>query len=187
MSEENKESEAEARVEVQIPIVEEVPPAEIATEIPTPPEQQIPTTPETREPPASNIGITEEERIELQKTIEKSGNKTIEKKGDTITITEVMAPITQPVAHTTPTTFPAPFKQPDLWKKFLEKLDLRKKKRLEKIIEFLNKNQKIANDEVEKLLHVSDSTATRYLDILERENKIKQVGKTGKYTYYTKI
>jgi Fic family protein len=40
---------------------------------------------------------------------------------------------------------------------------------------------------VEKLLHVSDATATRYLETLEKEGKIKQVGKTGKHTHYEKI
>jgi predicted HTH transcriptional regulator len=34
---------------------------------------------------------------------------------------------------------------------------------------------------------VSDATATRYLEILEKENKIKQTGKTGKGVTYTKI
>ena len=42
-------------------------------------------------------------------------------------------------------------------------------------------------DQVGELLHVSDATATRYLEILEKENKIKQVGKTGKGVSYTKI
>jgi DNA-binding IclR family transcriptional regulator len=37
------------------------------------------------------------------------------------------------------------------------------------------------------LLHVSDATATRYLETLEKEGKIKQVGKSGKYTHYEKI
>jgi Fic family protein len=41
--------------------------------------------------------------------------------------------------------------------------------------------------EVEKLLHVSDATATRYLEILEQEGKIKQVGKTGKGVKYQRI
>ena len=49
------------------------------------------------------------------------------------------------------------------------------------------KKQKITNDEIEKLLHVSDSTATRYLNTLEKENKIKQNGKTGKSVFYSKI
>ena len=45
---------------------------------------------------------------------------------------------------------------------------------------------KITNDEVEKILHISDATATRYLDILENEGKIKQEGKTGKAVFYSK-
>jgi len=49
------------------------------------------------------------------------------------------------------------------------------------------KRTNITNDEVEKLLHISDTTATRYLEILEKENKIKQVGKTGKSVSYSKI
>jgi len=39
---------------------------------------------------------------------------------------------------------------------------------------------------VENLLLVSDATATRYLDELEKEGKIKQVGKTGKGVFYEK-
>ena len=63
----------------------------------------------------------------------------------------------------------------------------RKHKKLEKILEALNTKGKITNDEVEKLLHVSDATATRYLSALEKEGKIKQVGKTGKAVEYTRI
>jgi len=63
----------------------------------------------------------------------------------------------------------------------------RKRKKLEKILEALNTKGKITNDEVEKLLHVSDATATRYLSALEKEGKIQQVGKTGKAVEYTRI
>ena len=63
----------------------------------------------------------------------------------------------------------------------------RKRKKLEKILELLGKKEKITNDEVEKLLHVSDATATRYLSALEKEGKIQQVGKTGKAVEYTRI
>ena len=45
----------------------------------------------------------------------------------------------------------------------------------------------ITNDEVEKLLHVSDATATRYLEQLEKEGKIKQEGRTGQSVSYTKL
>ena len=51
----------------------------------------------------------------------------------------------------------------------------------------LTMKNKITNNEVEKLLHVSDATATRYLETLEKEGKIKQVGKTGKGVSYTKM
>ena len=49
------------------------------------------------------------------------------------------------------------------------------------------KQTTITNNEVEKLLHVSDATATRYLSTLEKEGKIKQSGKTGKGVSYSKI
>lgn len=54
----------------------------------------------------------------------------------------------------------------------------------EKILEFLQDNEKIVNNDIEKLLGVSDSTATRYLDELEKENKIVQIGTTGNAVYY---
>ena len=54
-------------------------------------------------------------------------------------------------------------------------------------MEILSKKENIASDEVEKLLHVSDAIATRYLSALEKEGKIRQVGKTGMAVVYTKI
>ena len=50
----------------------------------------------------------------------------------------------------------------------------------------MNWQGKITNNEVEKLLGVSDSTVGRYLDELEEEGKIKQIGKTGHTVYYIK-
>jgi hypothetical protein len=63
----------------------------------------------------------------------------------------------------------------------------RKRKKRDKIMQALTTKTKITNDEVEKLLHVSDATATRYLSALEKENRIKQVGKTGHGVVYSKI
>ncbi len=54
-------------------------------------------------------------------------------------------------------------------------------------IKGIGKGVKISNDDVERLLSVSDATATRYLDEFEKEGLIKQQGKTGKYTYYSKL
>ena len=73
---------------------------------------------------------------------------------------------------------------------FLQKaqavIQLRKQKKLLKIMSLFEKKKHITNDEVEKLLHVSDATATRYLSHLEQQGKIKQTGKTGKGVTYTK-
>jgi len=63
----------------------------------------------------------------------------------------------------------------------------RKRKKLDKVMTLFLKKQKITNDEVEKFLHVSDATATRYLSQLEKEGKIKQNGKTGKSVFYSKL
>ena len=50
---------------------------------------------------------------------------------------------------------------------------------------FTNKDS-ITNDDVEKLLRVSDATATRYLQRLEREDRIVQVGTRGRGVAYRK-
>lgn len=63
----------------------------------------------------------------------------------------------------------------------------RKRKKLDHIMTLFAKRTNITNDEVEKLLHVSDATATRYLSVLEKEGKIKQTGKTGKGVSYLKL
>jgi len=56
-----------------------------------------------------------------------------------------------------------------------ERVEERKKKNLE----VLKEQGKITNDDVQKLLGVSDATATNYLQELENERKINQVGKRG--------
>ena len=63
----------------------------------------------------------------------------------------------------------------------------KKRKKLDSILTLFAKRTNITNDEVEKFLHVSDATATRYLSILEKEGKIKQSGKTGKGVSYSKL
>ena len=67
------------------------------------------------------------------------------------------------------------------------KIQETKHMKLDKIMAKLTEKGRITNDEVEKLLHVSDATATRYLQALEKENKIKQTGVTGKAVFYERI
>ena len=43
---------------------------------------------------------------------------------------------------------------------------------------------KITNDEAQKLLDIADSTATNYLEELEKGGKIEQVGGAQKDTFY---
>ena len=60
------------------------------------------------------------------------------------------------------------------------------RQRLAKIMDVLNEKASITNDEVEKLLRVSDATATRYLEQLEKEGRVVQIGKTGRGVLYRK-
>ena len=65
-----------------------------------------------------------------------------------------------------------------------EKLQFRKRKKLDRILAEVTKKGKITNDEVEKLLHISDKTAERYLSQLIKEQKIKTNGKKSKAIEY---
>lgn len=44
----------------------------------------------------------------------------------------------------------------------------------------------IRNDDVEKLLGVSDATAERYLQEMENRGLLTQIGKEGRFVYYKK-
>ena len=55
----------------------------------------------------------------------------------------------------------------------------------ESILKFLQENGKIQNNDVEKLAGVSNATAERYLDELEKEGAITQHGTIGQNVFYT--
>ena len=67
----------------------------------------------------------------------------------------------------------------------LEKIQFRKRATLGKIVQLVAQKKRIKNDDVEKLLHVSDSTAQRYLNQLVKEGKLKRVGALHQPTYET--
>lgn len=48
-------------------------------------------------------------------------------------------------------------------------------------------NQSLTNEHVRMMLGISEATATRYFDELEKEGKIKQVGKEGAHVFCEKI
>ncbi|MFQ5661994.1 MAG: FaeA/PapI family transcriptional regulator [Candidatus Paceibacteria bacterium] len=60
----------------------------------------------------------------------------------------------------------------------------KKKENKQKILDFLRNRESVKNNDIEKLLGVSDATATNYMDELEREGKVEQVGSTGIGVYY---
>jgi len=86
-----------------------------------------------------------------------------------------------------PVIIPSKNKVLELLNKAKLAIQFRKRKKLDRVMTLFLKQSKITNDEVEKFLHVSDATATRYLSQLEKEGKIKQSGKTGKSVFYIKI
>lgn len=55
----------------------------------------------------------------------------------------------------------------------------------QKILSFVREHGKIQNNDVEKLAGVSNATAERYLDELEKEGKLAQHGSIGQSVFYT--
>jgi len=53
-----------------------------------------------------------------------------------------------------------------------------------KILEILQNNGELSNTDVRKQLNVSDRTTVRYMDELEKEGKVKQVGEVGRSVAY---
>jgi len=67
------------------------------------------------------------------------------------------------------------------------KIQERKQKKLDKIMDMFEANPKITNQDIQKSIRTTRTSAFRYLEILEKQNKIKQVGNTGKAVFYSKI
>jgi hypothetical protein len=95
---------------------------------------------------------------------------------ETVTITEVM----QPEGTKMPMVPDARSFLKSLLPKLKEKLAGRTEKRLAKILELARaksgKGETIQNDDVEKLLRVSDTTAAVYLKKLQSRGQLKEVG-----------
>jgi len=64
-----------------------------------------------------------------------------------------------------------------------EAIQARKERSKEKILEYLKTHKKVANNDVEKLLGVSDATAERYLGELEQEGRVVRHGE-GRGVFY---
>jgi len=55
----------------------------------------------------------------------------------------------------------------------------------EAVLDLLETQGKLTNNHIEMMLGISDATAERYLQELEKEGKVKQIGNTGSGVYYT--
>jgi predicted HTH transcriptional regulator len=93
------------------------------------------------------------------------------------------APTPQPTPQPEISISPQPPLLRQLWQKALEKIRERKSKRLEKILQLAKEKGEITNDDVEKLLHVSDMTATRYLNELVKQGRLKRIGPPSRVKY----
>jgi hypothetical protein len=65
------------------------------------------------------------------------------------------------------------------------KIQFNKQKKLDKIVLFAQKKKIIANEDVQKLLHISSATATRYLVKLVQQGRLARVGnpRDAKYQF----
>ena len=68
---------------------------------------------------------------------------------------------------------------------FIAKQMEQKTENKQKILAFVREHEKIQNNDVEKLASVSNATAERYLDELEKEGKLIQHGTIGQGVFYT--
>jgi len=66
----------------------------------------------------------------------------------------------------------------------IEEQNREKKRNTEKLKNFIRDKEKVTNNDIEKFLNVSNATAERYLDELEKEGLLEQVGETGQNVYY---
>ena len=56
---------------------------------------------------------------------------------------------------------------------------------LKKALKFFENREEVTNNDIEQLLNVSNATAERYLNQLEKDGEIVQNGKTGISVFYT--
>jgi len=58
---------------------------------------------------------------------------------------------------------------------------------LSQVMELVREKGDVRNDDVEKILEVSNTTAQRYLDELEEKGHLEQIGHIGRGVYYKEV
>lgn len=74
----------------------------------------------------------------------------------------------------------------DFTKKALWAKKQERKAREKMIMKMFDEHDKIRNNDVERLLDISDAMATNYLDKIEKDGLIQQIGERGRDVYYIK-
>ena len=176
MAEEPQESQT-----AQVPVSEPITPAPVEPLLPAeaqaPSEPAQPVSEATPEPtPSEPLQTAQINPAEVEEAAPSSAEAT-----------ERAQQATQAPAPPAPTTPSNQSRSRDLLAKGRAKVQEKKQKKLDKILELLNTKNKVSNADVEKLLRVSDATATRYLSALQKQGKIRKVGKTGRSVFYAKI
>jgi hypothetical protein len=192
------ETEPTAQIPVSEPLTTSTMEAEPAVEI-IPEVKPVETTPEElllsatlpeEKPLASSESKVEEVKPEISESI-KTESKPVEIIPETKSEPKQETKSDPKPEPEQPKIIPVIITKKNIARELLVKarsaIQFRKRKKLEKVMSLFLKKQKITNDEVEKFMHVSDATATRYLSQLKKEGKIKQSGKTGKSVFYSKI
>jgi predicted HTH transcriptional regulator len=66
----------------------------------------------------------------------------------------------------------------------VEDVEIKRQINSERIMSLFASDKELTNTEIRKALGVSSRTAVRYMDELEREGKVVQVGKIGNHVTY---
>lgn len=69
----------------------------------------------------------------------------------------------------------------------IERQRIEKEADKERIYGLLETNTPLTNSHIHMMLDIPESTATRYLDELEKEGRVRQVGQTGAHVYYERV
>jgi len=156
-------------------------------------QEQEMTTKEDQQPPTTIETVTEETPLSSTPSAalgtSEIPTEQITTTPPTLTPTQIkLTPQTPSIQTQTKIVYQIP---PNFVQKLLikarAKIQERKRKKLDKVMSLFETKSQIVNKDIQKLLRISSATAVRYLDILEKENHIKQVGSTGKSVFYTKI
>lgn len=153
--------------------------AETSAQAPESPISDVPTVPVEDQ----NRGINDLE----SKPVEPPKEPRIE----AVSISPVQ-PVSAPAPQTSDTSQTQSLAQQDqtgfirsLFIRAQAKIQFNKQKKLDKIIQFAQKKKIITNDDVQKLLRVSDATATRYLVKLVQQGRFARAGnpRDAKYQF----